>query len=104
MIYHVQTSVDTRTWTYFHSVKKPKKLLNLLCTRLLKITTPSTSGEEGLADPQVQGCQQEGSKGRSGASKATPNFVENDTNGKSGAELWFYCLVFLALKEIRLLN
>lgn len=22
MIYHVQTSVDTRTWTYFHSVNK----------------------------------------------------------------------------------
>lgn len=75
MIYHVQTSVDTRTWTYFHSVNKTQqtKLLNSLCTRLLKITTPSTSGEEGLADPQVQGCQQEGSKGRSGASKATPN-------------------------------
>lgn len=75
MIYHVQTSVDTRTWTYFHSVNKTQqtKLLNLLCTRLLKITTPSTSGEEGLADPQVQGCQQEGSKGHSGASKATPN-------------------------------
>lgn len=42
---------------------------HLLCTRLLQMTTPSTSGEggRGVADPQVHGCPRAGAEGQLGA-------------------------------------
>lgn len=65
------------------------KQLNLLCTRLLQMTTPSTSGEDGgPADAQVQWCQREGAEGRLGARKLGHTKLFRQETGLNVTKCW----------------
>lgn len=101
---HLAKSVISPNFAQWNKQKKThscsEKQFNLLCTRLLQMTTPSTSGEEGApTDPQVHWCQGAGAEGRLWARKLAYTKVFTQETGPKLNQILEYLINLLQISE-----